>query len=219
MFELYILVLQCVTIFTGLICLWRKGPFLLWVILSAKILAGINENIIVDHSKAWWGISRSVFYNLFSIFDITAWCIFFFLLFENGRLVRYLIVLFWIIVMIVKYIEIVQNSMNVFSVQSLTLFCGGSILFSMVYFLGVLKSDQHSLKSDYCFWLCCASVCFHPILMLNLLTLGDPSYWHDSFSTVTFDILQFIGISFYNIFICISFITFYRSRRSYRVNL
>lgn len=219
MFKFYIFLLQCITIFTGLICLWRKGPVLLWLILVTKIFAGIIENVIADQSMQWWGISRSIFYNLFAFIDITTWCSVYFILFRHYRNLKKIAVLVWVALVMLQCIEISRVGMHNLSMDSISWFCAASIMFSLLYFIQVLKNEEYNLKADPGFWLCCAAVSFHPVLLVNLLSFSDPGYRQDSFSATTFDILQFIGIGFYNIFICVAFLTFYKYRLSYRVSL
>lgn len=75
MFEAYILILQLLTIGTGLFCLRRRGPVLLWIVWTIRVLACINENILVPHVKDWWGISRNVCYNIYAVVDTITWAL------------------------------------------------------------------------------------------------------------------------------------------------
>jgi len=215
MFDNYILILQCVTIITGLFCLWRKGPVLLWIILTITIVALVNEHILVGNVKGWWDISRNVFYNLYALLDITAWSAVLILIFRGNLLLKILVAIFWCCLITVQVHEMAARGMNILCISSLTWFCVGCILFSTVYFTTVLKAAYYDLKKQFAFWICCASFCFHSVLLVNLLTVSNSQYWLNDFATITFDILQFIALTFYNLFICIAFIlAFYKSRHN-----
>lgn len=220
MFELYISILQFCTILIGLFCLARNGPFLLWLVLGIIIIAAINENILVDNSKRWWGVSRNALYNIYALMDITVWCVIFVLIFVKRKILQILVILCWIVLVIFKILEMFSFGYHILGTTSLICFCSVCILFSIVYFSSIFKADYHNLKNDFAFWICRASVCFHPVFLVNLLTVAYPQYWYDDFSTITFDILQFIAITFYNLFICIAFLfSFYKSRRSFNQTL
>ena len=206
MFELYILILQCVTLITGLLCLWRKGPVLLWIVFGITLLSAINENILVIYAGGWWGISTNNLYNTYAFIDMTAWCSIFYISFKSHRSLKNVTMLFWIGLMTLKILETFQNGLRQLALHSLILFCAGSILLAICYFNTALKLAYRDLRKDSSFWICCASLCFHSVLLINLLTVSDNQYWNDRFSTLTFDILQIIAMTFYNVFICIAFI-------------
>jgi hypothetical protein len=219
MFDLYILASQCGTITIGLICLRRRGPVVLWLLLILKLLAVFNEYLIAENTLYWWGISRNVCYNIFALVDISCWCVIFYFLFPAYRFAKQLTVLFWFTLMLVKSVEIWQQGWQLMGVYSLGFFCAGAIFFSLIYFARVLQREDHDIKTDYGFWICCAAISFHPVLLVNLLTLSDGQYWKDSFAMINFDILLFVAVFLFNIFLCISFITYYRFPRGYRANL
>lgn len=183
--------------------------------LSITIVACINENIFVNNIKQWWGISRNVFYNSYALMDITLWCVAFFFIYRSSRILRVLVIVFWCGLMSMHLNDTLSHGLHYLPVSSLTFFCAGCILFSTFYFTTVLKAAHYNLRHHYAFWICCASFCFHPILLVNLLTVPDPNYWGNHLATVTFDILQFIAVTFYNIFLCIAFLfSFYKYRRN-----
>ena len=190
MFDRYIFILQCCTILTGLFCLRRNGPVLLWVILAIALVAFINENILIDNIMQWWGIPRNVFYNLYALLDITAWSAAFILIYTGNSNAQKLVCLFWSCLVIVYVHDIVARGMNFLSVSSLTWFCVGCILFSTIYFTTILRAEYYNLKRQFAFWICSASFCFHSVFLVNLLTISDSQYWQNNFATITFDILQ-----------------------------
>lgn len=206
MFEAYILILQLLTIGTGLFCLRRRGPVLLWIVWTIRVLACINENILVPHVKDWWGISRNVCYNIYAVVDTITWALIFIIIFIKYSIAKKLVVYISLFLILSKIIEINMKGIQQIASVSLILFCGACMVASVCYFAKILNPDFHDLKTDPAFWICCASLSFHSVLMVNLITVPYTAYWTQNFSTVTFNIIQVIAITCYNIFICLSFI-------------
>lgn len=206
MFDNYILALQCITIVTGLLCLRRSKPVILWLLWLVTILAFINENILVPHAMGWWGIPRNLFYNIYALLDILIWAGIFFFILGKTRYAAKIILISGGALVIYKITTILSNSVADLAFIPLTIFCVLCIFASIYYFSSIMRPVYYDITLHPAFWACCASLSFHSVLLVNLLTLNYNDYWEDDFSELTFDILQFMGITFYNLFICAAFL-------------
>jgi hypothetical protein len=209
-----ITIVQILIILTGLFCLRQHGPAILYIILLLILLAFINENIIVIYSMKWWHIKRNVFYNLFSLLEISAWCFIYYTIFRGRTTARAMIVFSWLAIMAYSCIELfLTHEINSFHTNSYACFCIFSLVSACAYIMAVNHKDYHRLSNDPAFWLCAAAVCFNCIFFINLTTMMDPGYWDHPRAKQIFHILQSIAVIIYHVFICIAFLTsYYRLR-------
>lgn len=208
---LTITLLELFLILAGLFCLRKGGPVILYLVLLITIVDFLNENIIVTHSKSWWHVSRNVFYNAYSLIEISCWLFIYHHIFKRKEFKRLIIALgFVVITYSLAELFYLQN-FTIFHTASYACFSIISLFLSVTYLFKVTRQEYHSLTDDPAFWLCAAAICFNAIFIINLITMLDTSYWSHNGSTAIFHIMQSVGIIIYYVLICTSFIiSFYR---------
>jgi hypothetical protein len=209
-----VLILELITILSGLFFLRKGRPGSLYFILVAIILATFNENIFIHHSKHWWNISRNIFYNAFSLIDISLWFIVFFKIFSENKLMQKVVIFGSTTILIYSLLEIFYlRSPNQLHTDSLMSWSAFVVVLCLVYFSDVLKKECHLLSRDPSFWLCAGAICFNAVFFLNLQTIGATEYWENAGTALIFDVLQCAAIFLYYLFICFAFIVHYYNYR------
>jgi predicted neutral ceramidase superfamily lipid hydrolase len=134
-----VFILELMTILSGLLFLRKGRPGSLYLILVAIILATLNENIIIHHSNHWWNISRNVFYNIFSLIDITLWTIVFFRIFSENKLMQKVVIIGSISILLYSLLEIFYiRSPNELHTDSLISWSAFVVVLCLVYFSDIL---------------------------------------------------------------------------------
>ena len=201
-------IVELLTLITGLFSLSKNRPVILYPILGLTLLALINENIIIAHSQQWWGISRNLCYNIFSLVEISAWSFIFYIIFSKYPNLKRFVIISWAFIIIYSLIELFfLYSFNEFHIRSYMFFCIFSLACACIYIVLVTIKDYHQLSTDPTFWLCAAAISFNSVFFINLLTIADSRYWKLSHATEIFDVLQSSALIIYYIFICTAFIT------------
>lgn len=202
-------ILEAVLIITGLVCVRRGGPVILYLLLFITIIDFINENVIVTHCMRWWHIPANVFYNIYSLFEMVCWLIIYYNIFRKRKNKRTVIIL-GSLVFIYSLLELfIINSFTVFHTSSFACFSLVSLFFSILYLFKVNSKPYHSLTGDPAFWICAAATCFNAVFLVNLFTMLDPDYWQHTDALSIFHLLQSIALIIYYLLLCIAFILFY----------
>jgi hypothetical protein len=192
---------------TGLFCLRKGGPVYLWLILFIISIAYINQAYIVPNAEKWWGIHPNICYNIYSVVENVAWFAFYYTVFNKK--IKQLILVCAIANIICSAIEFFITGTPVdFHQYAYIAFSLTALLLSLLYIFKVSLRDHHLLSRDPVFFICCASVCFHSIFFLNLVTIFDPVYWRLADAVYIYETLQSFASCMYYILLCISFIIF-----------
>ncbi|MGC4102478.1 hypothetical protein [Ferruginibacter sp.] len=190
-------------ILTGLYCLRKGGPVILFLVLCLVTLAFINEYILVPHSAKWWAIKGNILYNIYSLIEITVWFVVYSILFHKSIP---LIILTGLIVLTYTAIELHRYSFSEFHIRSYASFSAASLVIALCYFSKISLRRLHPITRDPVFFICTALLCFHSVFLINLFTMMETSYWKLSNVVLVFDVLQIMATILYYLFICIAFI-------------
>ena len=206
-------ILEGILIITGLFCLRKGGPVILFLLLFLIVIDFINENVIVTHSMQWWKISSNVFYNAYSFLEILCWVFIYHHIYAKAN-IKGIIIFCGAFILIFSLLEVFFiYSPDVFHTLSYAGFSMFSLCFSGVYLLKINSMAYHSLHDDPIFWLCAGATCFNSVFLVNLSTMLDPIYWLHTQALQVFHILQSVALIIYYLFICIAFILFYCRHR------
>lgn len=210
---LILTILEAILIITGLFCLRRGGPVILYLLLFISIIDFINENLIVTHSIRWWKINSNVFYNIYSLFEIACWVFIYYHIYIK-TIIKGTVVFFGSFILIFSLLEVfVFYSPEIFHTLSYACFSIFSLCFSGLYLFKINSKAYHNLTTDFVFWICASATCFNAVFLVNLFTMLDPGYWQHSKALPVFHILQSIALIIYYILLCIAFILFYCRHR------
>jgi|GEM_PF-5000671 len=209
-----ILIFGMLTVSTGLVFLRKNGPVILWGLLALVLYGWITEQVLAINCWKWWQLEPNLFYNIYSLFDITVWGFIFYHIFFQRRKLQLLILILWLIIIVYSFIELtVFYNFNTFHSRSYLCFSVAMLALSFTYFFSIQRKETpHDLRKDYSIWLCASAVCFHVVFFINLLTVIDADYWQYPDTLRVFHIFQSIAIIIHYIFICTAFI-FSRYRR------
>ncbi len=209
-----ILLVQLITIVTGFLCLRRERPVILCMALGITILAMVNEHIVISFLNNFLQLPRNIYYNIFSIIDISCWSAIFYYIFTNRPKIRRLTILSGAVVMLYTLIELfVTGTLKQFHSNSFLCFNTMITMLSLIYILGTYKRSTQNVWQDHALWLSAAALVFNGMFFVNLLGLIDRSYWSQPAALHTFHIVQYTAIVIYHLLLCISFISLcYRYR-------
>jgi hypothetical protein len=203
-----ILIIQLVTIFTGLVCLRARRPVILCLTLVIVLAAAFVEQVFIPFSSQRWKLPNNVGYNLFSLIDMICWFGVYYSIFSKHRFLGRIVLYSGMLVFVYTIVELfVLQSLYVFHSRSLMCFNTCMILFSGIYIFGITRQEARNFSIDAAYWLSAAALCFNGIFFINLAGLINSSYWSNPAAVQAFALLQFIAIAIYYLFICIAFLT------------
>lgn len=209
-----ILIIQLVTILTGLVCLRARRPVILCLALASVLMATFVEQVFVSFSHQHWQLPNNVGYNLFSLVDITCWFVLYYNIFSDQRILRKAVLYSGILVLSYTLAELFfLQSIYVFHSRSVMCFNICMIFFSGLYIFEAVRQETRRLTSDAAYWLSAAVLCFNGIFFINLAGLYNANYWSNPSAVHAFALLQFLAIVIYYLFICIAFLTNYSRSR------
>lgn len=211
---LFLMMLRIILILTGLVSLGKRGPVFLYLLLTIVFIDCVNENLIVNHSMQWWKLPSNVFYNIYSFFEISAWFVIYYLIFQSPTIKIWIVISGTFIILYSLWELFIVHSLEIFHASSYACFSLASIIFSALYLFDINRKEYHNLSKDPAFWVSAGAIFFNAIFLINLFTVLDPIYWSHKGAKEIFDVLQYIADIMYYLLLCLAFITsYYKSHK------
>ena len=204
---MFVTLLVICTFLVSLTSLKMHFAFLRWISLIL-LLTIINEGMI--QWLLYSGIRRNViYYNAFSLADMTVWFIVFFLIHQK-KPYRVFIVTAFVVCMAYSLIELLYlKGWWHFHTDSFRLYDISMIIMALMYFYEKLKEVYHNLVADHVFWIAAACFLYHSLLFVTFTTQSQPDYWSLPNAGRFYNILQNTGSLFYYLLLSLSFFICY----------
>jgi len=207
---MYLILLEIMAFIVSLISLRMNYPLFRWI-CGILLLTVINEGILVPYFKGEGMVNNVIFYNVFSLADMTVWSIIFYKIHEK-RSYKIFTAAAYALFMLYSLIELVFiNGWHQFHTDSFRVYNICIIISAIFYFYEKLREVYHNLLTDPLFWVAAACFLYHSLLFVNFTTLSQTEYWKTPNAARFYFILQDTASTFYYFLLSCSFLVCYFS--------
>ena len=199
-------ILCIITFIVGIYAYLFYRPFYFLPIIEIVLITIVNEGIVIPYvisNKHY----TSVFYNIFSLLDMAVFSYIFLRIYSNSTIKKYIK---WAIVLVYLYTFtefFFLKGWKYFHTDSFRFYEILIIILSLLYLYNLLKREYYIVSIDPVFWLCCACLVYHSILIINFTTKADEAYWHLKNAHLAYILLQNIANTSYYLLLCCMFIS------------
>jgi hypothetical protein len=203
----YFYTLLIFSFLTGFLCWMRKDGVFKWIHFILLVTV-INELFIIWPQYQRGVYNNLMYYNVFSLIDMTVWMIVFY---KINPPYRRWIAGAYIICMAYSLVELlVIRGWDQLHTDSFRLYSITIMLAAMLYYYERLKEPYFNLVADPLFWIASACFLYHSLNFV-VFTLHQRQYWklHEMGKMST--ILQHSASTFYYLLLSLSFVLCYFS--------